>query len=82
MPGRKTGAVAVTQIWELSIIENNNVVSNEKFASIRKAAEHLGISYNALSEINKGRTKQKGRQSIIKIQRCKEEKRPLSLSQL
>jgi len=55
---RKSGASTRKECWNLKIVNNNNVLFDKNYPSLKVIGEDIGYKYNRVVELSIGRKKQ------------------------
>lgn len=57
---RKNGSETKKLCWNLKILNNENVIFEKDYTTLKSMPEDLGITYNRVVELSTGRKKQNG----------------------
>ena len=86
---RKSGASTKKECWNLKIVNNNNVLFDKNYPSLKLIGEDIGYKYNRVVELSIGRKKQQSgvydsQYIFTKINNkvCEEEHKPPSAEEV
>ena len=55
---RKLGSATKSKCWKLEVVNQNEIIFEDEYPTLKDISNHLGITYNQVVELSSGRKKQ------------------------